>query len=145
MFDLNRYDFISHQFYGSPKKLCRSDADSHPIGSNSVRLRAIMSRYTWHDDHRGSFFWFRTVSIFSWGDCILDAEYEAISLSLRARSEETNCRLITNRVPGWKGYQYPIDLKFGWAAWIGKTNKLNGLDHHNYVAIMCLSYKIRTE
>ena len=145
MFDLNRYDFMSIKFYGSSKKLCRSDADSHLIVSNSVRLRAITSRNAIHDDNRCSFFWFGIVSIFSWGDCILDAEYEAISLSLRARSEETNCRLITNRVHGWKGYQYPIDFKFGWAAWNGKTNKLNGLDRHNYVVIMWLSYKIRTE
>ena len=145
MFDLNRYDFMSIKFYGSSKKLCRSDADSHLIGSNSVRLRAITSRNAIHDDHRGNFFWFGTVSIFSWGDCILDAEYEAISFSLRTRSEETNYRLITNRFLGWKGYQYPIDFKFGWGAQNCKTNKLNGLDLPNCVAIIWLPYRIRTE
>ena len=145
MFDLNRYDFISIQFCGCPQTLWRSDAGNFPIRSHLVRLRGIMSRNACHDVHRGSFFRFGTVSISSCTDCILDAEYEAISFSLRTRSEETNYRLITNRFLGWKGYQYPIDFKFGWAAWNGKTNKLNGLDRHNYVVVMWLSYKIRTE
>ena len=104
MFDLNRYDFISIQFCGCPQTLWRSDAGNFPIRSHLVRLREIMSRNACHDVHRGSFFRFGTVSISSCTDCILDAEYEAISFSLRTRSEEMNYRLITNRFLGWKGY-----------------------------------------
>lgn len=53
MFDLNRYDFISNQFYRSSQKLCQSDVGNHSIGSHSMRNVAILT-YIGIESYNGS-------------------------------------------------------------------------------------------
>ena len=145
MFDMNRYDFISNHFYGCPQKLCRSDFGNCSIRSHSVRLRAIMSRNAWHDIHRESFFpiwncqYFKLYWLYPrrkiWSDIVI------VTYSIGWDELSTDNKSISRM----KGYQYPIDFKFGWGAQNCKTNKLNGLDLPNCVAIIWLPYRIRTE